>query len=135
VGGAGQQLAHHLRVERRAARPDPFQRVQELPDLRHPVLEQVADAPAVVADQLRGVPALDVLRQHEHPDLRPPAPDFQCRDHALVTMAGRHPHVDHDDVGLLPLEGAEQRSGVANRSYDLVALLDEQADEAFPQQR
>src|ERR1700678_3406612 len=44
VPAAGEQLGDNLGVERAAAPGDPAQRVEELGDIRDPVLEQVADA-------------------------------------------------------------------------------------------
>ena len=58
---AHQELGHHFRVQRRAARRYPAQRLQELGHVRYPVLEQVADAAGVRGQQVGRVPFLYVL--------------------------------------------------------------------------
>jgi hypothetical protein len=64
-----EQLPDDLRVHHGAAPGDPFDRVQELVQRGHPVLEQVADRAVAVGEQLGGVGALDVLGQDQ--DRRP----------------------------------------------------------------
>ena len=44
---------------------DALDRLEELVHVEHAILEQVAEA-AARADQIDGVPALDVLREDEH---------------------------------------------------------------------
>ena len=56
-----------LRVERRAAAGDALGRGEELADVEHAVLEQVAEA--AERDELDGVRGLDVLGEHEHADV------------------------------------------------------------------
>ena len=63
----GDQPRDDLRVERRAAGGDPLGGGEELADVEHAVLEQVAEA--AERDQLDGVRGLDVLGEHEHADL------------------------------------------------------------------
>ena len=53
---------------------DPFYRVNELGDVPHTILEQVADARGVVSDQLEHVGRLEVLREDEHRRARMRAP-------------------------------------------------------------
>ena len=64
------ELSHHLRVDGGPARADPAQRVDELLDVDHPVLEQVADATPVAdavagTEQVGGIGVLHVLAQHD----------------------------------------------------------------------
>ena len=67
---AADERLHDLRVERGAAGRDALDGVDELAHVAHAVLEQVADARRVVADELEHVRRLEVLRQHEHRDRR-----------------------------------------------------------------
>src|ERR1700677_3537038 len=55
------QPGHDLRVDHRLARRHPPDRVGELRDVGHPLLEHVADAARVVGQQLKQVLGLDVL--------------------------------------------------------------------------
>jgi hypothetical protein len=64
-----QQLGDHLGVQHRPACCDGAERVDEHVQRRHPVLEQVADPAAAVGERHVGVRALDVRRQHQHPEL------------------------------------------------------------------
>ena len=59
------QRRDDLRVERRAAVGDAARGVEEVVDVEHPVLEQVAEA-AAGGDELDDVAGLDVLGEHEH---------------------------------------------------------------------
>ena len=67
-----EELRHDLRIERRPAPCDARDRVDELADVHHAVLEQIADAALPVGKQLGGVGQLDVLRDDE--DRRFPGP-------------------------------------------------------------
>src|SRR5690606_7928316 len=64
LAAAPEQLGDHLRVQGRTALGHPDHRVHELTYFGHPVLEQIADAPAGTGEQFGGVPLLHVLRQH-----------------------------------------------------------------------
>ena len=66
VAAAAQQLADHLGVDDGAAGGHAAQRGDEVLDVGHPVLEQVADAAAVAGvEQVGGVAVLDVLAEHD----------------------------------------------------------------------
>ena len=58
------------RVQHRPAGGDAPHGVGEQLEVRHAVLEQVADAGGVVADQVDRVALLRVLAEHEHADVR-----------------------------------------------------------------
>ncbi|MFZ0159245.1 MAG: hypothetical protein WAL50_09475 [Kineosporiaceae bacterium] len=59
---------------------DPTDRRDELGDVAHPILEQIAGTLGVVPEQLGGQADLEVLGQHEHPDRGVPLPDLQLGD-------------------------------------------------------
>ena len=103
VASAAEQGGDDLRVDRRTAGRDPAYGVQELRDIADPVLEQVPDAFAGLAQQLHGQAELDVLGQHQHGDRGVLPADLQRGAHALVGMGRRQPDVQQDDVrGLAP---------------------------------
>ena len=64
------QALHDLGVEGGSSRGDALDRVDELGDVPHPVLEQVPDARRVVPDELEQVGRLEVLREDEDGDVR-----------------------------------------------------------------
>ena len=72
--GRGDQRGHHLRVQRRAARGHAPRRLEEVVDVEHAVLEQVAEA-AAGGDELDDVAGLDVLGEHQHRRVRVLAAD------------------------------------------------------------
>jgi hypothetical protein len=49
-------------------------------------------------------------------------------------VAGRHPDVDHDEVGALCADGAEELVGVGNGGDDVEAAFGEQPGQAFAEQ-
>ena len=95
---AADEALHDLGVEGRAAAGDALDGVDELGDVAHAVLQQVADPRGVVADELQHVGRLEVLGEHEHGHRRVRAPDLGRRDQPVVGVPGRHPHVDDRDV-------------------------------------
>ena len=93
VAAAHHQLADHLGVEHGAAGRDPLQRGEEVVDVGDPVLEQVADPAPAAGEQVVGVGHLDVLRQHQHPRLRPLPAYLDRSPQPLVGVGRRHPDV------------------------------------------
>ena len=87
-----------------------------------------------VASSSDGVALLDVLRQHEDPDRRPPVADRDRRPQTVVGVRRGHPDVDDAQVGLVPLDGAEQLVGVADRGDDLLTGIGEDPGQSGPQQ-
>jgi hypothetical protein len=78
-------LRDYFRVHGGAAGGDPADGGNELIDVGHPVLEQVADTAVGGAEQFAGIEVLDVLGEHEdrqagHPRSR--------RDRGLQTFVG-----------------------------------------------
>ena len=134
VAAAGEQLRDDFGIERAAARGHPVQRVEELGDVRNPVLEQVADAVRAPGDQLGGVPLLHPLGQDEHADVRPAVADHQGRAQPLVGEGGRHPDVDDDRVRAVRGDRAQELLPVALGRGHLVPGLGEQPGQPLPQQ-
>ena len=101
---------------------------------RDPVLEQVAEPLGALGQQLAGVGDLDVLGEHEHPDVGQLGADLARRPQALVGVGRRHPHVDDGDVGLVGADLAQQLLGVARLADDLEPRLLQQPHQALAQQ-
>ena len=95
---APDEAFHDLWIEGGAARGDAFHGVDELADVAHTVLEQVAHPGRVVADQFEHVGGLEVLGEHENGYAGMRAPDLDGRDQPVVGVAWRHPHIDDCDV-------------------------------------
>ena len=129
---ADQQLADDLGVERRAARRHAAQGLDELADIRDPVLQQVADAAGVPGDQLDGVGLLDVLGQHQHRDLRPLSTQHQGGPDPLVGPGRRHPDIDDAQVGLVLLDRSDERLAVLDSGDDLEAGFGRAAARSLP---
>ena len=98
------ELAHDLGVEGHAALGDPAHGFDEVADVAHSLLEQVADSADAVGEQLRRVGVLDVLREHQHREPGTASPRLDRRAQALVPERGWEPHVDDGDVR--PLDDA-----------------------------
>jgi hypothetical protein len=75
---AGDELGHDLGVERRPPAGDTLERVEEVAHVGHALLQQVPDAARLAGEQLRRVPLLDVLREHEDGRVGSP-PDLDRR--------------------------------------------------------
>ena len=112
-----------LRVEGRAAGRDALDGVDELGDVAHAVLEQVADARGVVADELEHVGRLEVLGEDEHRDGRMGAADLRRGDQPVVGVARRHPDVDDRDVGRVGAHLQHQVVGVVRAPDHVVARV------------
>jgi hypothetical protein len=132
--GAAEHPAHHFGVEHGAAAGHAPERVRELVEVGDPVLEQVADAARVVADQLERVGRLDVLAEHEHADLGVRPPDRHGRAEAVVGVRGRHADVDHGGVGAMGADLADEVVGVARLRDDVEAVRLEHARQPLEQQ-
>ena len=107
-------------------------RVREALDLRHAVLEQVADALGAVLEQRarRSAPRR-TGRAASTPMLRQLGADLGARPaSALVDVRRRHPDVDDGHVGLVLAHLAQQLLGVAGLADDLEARVLEQPDRA-----
>ncbi len=128
TGGAtaAEHPADDLGVERAAAGGDAADRLDERVDVADALLQQIADAGRLVADQVDRVVLLVVLREHQHAGLRPLRAQLLGGAQAVVGAAGRHLHVDHDDVGSVRERLAQEVLGVAGGRDDVEALGGEQ---------
>ena len=125
---------HDLGIERRPALGHPAHRVGERVDVGHPVLEQVADAPGVLADEVQRVGLVAKLGEHEDPDLRVACADLDGGAQAVVGVVGRHLHVHDRDVGPVGGHLAPQVVGVAGLGDDLEAGVGQQAAQPLAQE-
>src|ERR1019366_6892028 len=112
----------------------PAQRIDEVADVGHPVLEQIAHPARTIGQQLGGVSLLDVLGEHQHAHRGPLLPHHQRGPEALVGEGRRHAHVDHHDVGALRIHGAEKALRAAWGGDHVVARVDEQPGESLTEE-
>src|SRR5215469_7756033 len=134
VTAAGQQLRNDLGVQRAASRRHPIQGLEELGQVRDPVLEQVADAVRPVGQQLGGVALLHVLREHQHAHLGPAAAYHQRGAQPLVGEGRRHPHVHYHGVGLVLADRPKELLGLPGGRDHVVPGLGEQPGQPLAQQ-
>ena len=66
------------------------------------------------------VAGLDVLGEHQHPDLRMAALDLVGGASALVGEGRRHPDVDHDQVRAVSCDRRDQAPRISSRRRNLV---------------
>ena len=135
AAAAADEARDHGRVEGRAARRHALDGVDELGDVAHAVLEQVADAGGVVADQLEHVGRLEVLREDEDRDRRMRAPDLGGGHQSIVGVARRHADVDDGDVGHVGAHLEHEVVGVVRAADHLVPGVPQQRRDALAQQR
>ena len=132
---AAEQEADHVGIEDRLPRRDPVHRVDQHGDVEHTVLEQVAEALRVRAGEVRGVAALQRLRQQEQPDVGSDSRDGDrrrarprgCRSAASGCRRGRR------RVGV-PRPHVRAPGASPTIVDDLDAGLREQAGEALAQE-
>ncbi len=131
--------AEHVRddggIEHRAARRDPPHRVGEQREVGDAVLEQVADALGVVADQVDRVALLRVLAEHQHADLGVAFADLQCRPQPVVGVVRRHLDVHDRHVRRVRGDLAQQVRRVAGLGHDIEPSVPEQPHHSLTQQR
>lgn len=122
-----------LGVERRTARSNPFQRVEELVDPADPVLEQMAE-PARTPGRQFGAYDSSTYRESNSTGSPGICARLDRRAQALVTEAGRHAHIEHGGVGTVLQERGQDRGPRAGDGHDLVPSRRQQEDEPLPQQ-
>ena len=98
------------------------QRVEELVDVRDPVLEQVADRARPVGQQVVGVGDLDVLGEHQHRRAGHRRRASTAARSPSSVCERRHPHVDDRHVGPVLRDRGHQRRPVADRGHHLVPV-------------
>src|SRR6516164_7642920 len=131
--GPADQLAHHRRIQHRTALAYLTHAGGEPGQVRHPLLEQVADALGASGQQLECIPGVHVLRQDQDADPRVTLPDYHRRLQALVGVRGRHPDVDDRDVRVVAVHLFQQFGAVGGQPGDLEACLLEQPGQALAQ--
>src|SRR5579871_2276082 len=104
---------------------DAGERVDEVADVGHPVLEQVTCPGRGAGEQFGGRPRLDVLGEHQHADLGEVLVDLLGGAQPLIGVRGRHPHVDDRHVRPVLLDRTAQRVGVGYRGEHVVAAAGE----------
>ena len=114
-------------------RRDALDRVDELGDVAHAVLQQVADARRVVADELQHVRRLEVLRQHEHRHAGAGAADLGRGRRRPSSACGRHAHVDDRDVRVY--ERTFSISSSASPARPTIAVPASSSSDAIPSRR
>ena len=87
-----------LGIDRGSAPPHAPHRVEEVVDLEHAVLQQVAEPLRRLAHEGERVRRFDHLRQEEHGDLGPLGAHLDRGARALVGLRRRHADVDDRDV-------------------------------------
>jgi hypothetical protein len=92
------ESGHDRGVDHALALADALERVDEHRDVRYALLEQVARSLGCLFEQAHRVARLEVVRQHEHPDIRMAAPDLLRGDQPVVGVAGWHADVDDRHV-------------------------------------
>ena len=117
-------------VHERAPGGHPLERALEHVAAQHVVLEQVPDARRRPVEEHGGVRGDEVLREHEHADVRVPGADEVGEPQALVGVGGRHPDVEQHDVGGMRTDQCRNRVGADARSQHLVPAVAEQGREA-----
>ena len=125
----------HLGVQRRAPAAHRPHGVDEVAQVRDPVLEHVPDAARVVAHQLVHVPLHEVLGEHQHAHVGLLAPDLQRRAQPVVGEVRRHPHVDDGHVRLVPAHLAQQVGRVRRARHHLDPGLLEQPRDPLAQEQ
>ena len=116
------QPLHDLGVEHRAALGHLFQRADQLIQVGHAFLQQVAQACGAFLQQLVGVVLFGKLRQHHHADVGVFGPDAPGSLEPFRTMGGRHADVREDGARLLLLHGVQQRGEVGHGRHQLDVL-------------
>jgi hypothetical protein len=99
-----------------------------------PVLQQVPDAAGLDREQVGRVALLDVLRQHQHGDVRVLAAQDQRGPDALVGVGRRHADVDHGEVGPVLGDRPQELAGVGHGLDDLQPGVGHQGGEPLAEQ-
>ena len=105
--------------------------VHERVHVAHSLLEQVADARRVVADQVVRVGLLAVRREHQDAELGLVGAQLHGRAQAVVRALRRHLHVDDRDIRLVRTDLADEVVRVARARDDVEPGIAQQAGDAF----
>jgi hypothetical protein len=116
----GDKLLDERRIDDRAALDDPIDGVDELLDVGHPALQEIAAALAA-RQQVHRVIDLHVGGEEEDRRLRKLLPDHACRFEAFGRVPRRHSDVDDREVGLVLAHEVDQLRPAGALTDDLVA--------------
>ena len=126
---AREQARDDRRVDHRLAFGQSPERVDEDGGIADAILEQVAGPLGMLLEQPHREARLDVVRQHEHADVRVELADALRRDDPLVRVRRRHADVDDRAVGPGRRDSAHQAVDLARLADDLDAGAGEHADD------
>jgi hypothetical protein len=128
-----QQPDDDLVVERGPSGCDPVEGLEEVVDVKHPVLEQVAD----VARRHKpdGVPGLHVLGEQHDPQVGELVPDLGGGAGSVVGVVRRHPDVQDHEVGCGTPYRGDRLDRIGGRRHHLVARVDQQPGQPDPEER
>ena len=135
LAAARQQVADHLRVERRPAGRDAAQRAGEVLDVGHAVLEQVAEPGRRLGQQAHRDAGLDVVREDHDADARMAVAHRAGRDEPLLGVRRRHPDVDDRDVRRVRVDGRDELVGVRRLGDDVEARAAQQRGDPLADQQ
>src|SRR3954453_4074880 len=122
------------RIPRPPPLPHPPHRRGELVDIRHAILQQVADTLTRLRQQLHRIPRLHVLAQHQHPHLRIPLTDPLRRTQPLIRMRRRHPDIHDRHIRLGKPPPPHQILRIINLPNHLKPRIHQQPRHTLPQQ-
>ena len=131
---ANENLLDDLRIEHRATRRDAFQVRDELADIGHAFLQQIADPAGAAGDEIARVPLFHILRKDQHGSIGHPLPRFDRGAQALVLEARGHTHVDDRHVGSLTFDRGDEIGTIADGRRDFVTGIGEEANDPFAQE-
>src|SRR4051794_31732517 len=131
---ASHQLTDNRRIQRATTLPHPPHRSGELVDIRHTILQQVADTLTRLRQQLHRIPRLHVLAQHQHPHLRIPLTDPLRRTQPLIRMRRRHPDIHDRHIRLRKPHPPHQILRIINLANYLKPRIHQQPRHTLPQQ-
>src|SRR5262249_2231575 len=110
----------------------PANRVGQLADVQHAVLEEVPAAFLASLEQAQGVLSLDVLRKDENAHAGPASADRLRSDESLIRVRGRHANVYDRHVRSLALHATQKLVGRRDLRDHVETLVREQPGDPLP---
>jgi hypothetical protein len=129
------QPGDDLRVQRGPARRHTPNRVDEARDIADAMLEEVADAPGTISEQLARIMVLQELRQHEYGDVGLCRADLARGAEPVVGAVGGHLDVGDDHVGFMRPGFADQVGSVRCNGNDIETSLRENVNHTLANKR
>jgi hypothetical protein len=100
----------------------------------HSLLEEIAHAGRVVAEQVDGVARFDVLGEDQHREARMIAAETEGGDEPFGGVRRWHSHVDDGEVRVEGGDRFEQLCRITRLGHDREARLGEQSGESFAEE-